>query len=218
MFRARTKERFDICEAFIGSELSKVRGDEYRNEVLNYFWPSFRLLGFEHVKSVPQRVLDLALPGLVILGHKWRERDSGPWEVVHDQSSNMAKQKWLWDALSSPSLPAANFAHPYGEAIFPMNVCGTRFADSKSVKQLQICDLLAGATNAFVRGTWSNVGDADYVAALIGAGIEKLIIGAIWPDTAVTPEQLGRRGWDGNLALEWLTEQMRDAGVMPPSK
>ena len=51
------------------------------------------------IKGLPDWLLDLALPGLVIIGNNWRKHDEGPWEIVHDQSSNMAKQKWFWDTF-----------------------------------------------------------------------------------------------------------------------
>jgi len=85
-----------------------MRVDDSQDEILRYFSLSFMMLGYRHVVGVPERVLDIALPGLVELGHKWNERHDGPWEVVHDQSSNMAKQKWMWDVYSSPIL------HPTG--------------------------------------------------------------------------------------------------------
>jgi len=39
---------------------------------------SFMLLGFEHVTGMPERALDIALTGLVQLGHAWNEPHSGP--------------------------------------------------------------------------------------------------------------------------------------------
>jgi hypothetical protein len=34
-------------------------------------------------------------------------------------------------------------------------------------------------------------------------------LGVMWPSNAVTPKELGCKGWDDNEAIEWLT------GVMP---
>lgn len=209
MIRVRTPNAFRRCEALVTTAMGKA--DDNRREVLRYFWPSFVLLGFEHVRDLPERVLDVALPGLIFLGHLWRGRHSGPWEVVHDQSSNMAKQKWLWDALSSPNLPAARFANPGGVQQFPMNVISTRFGDSKSEAQLQICDILAGATAALLWGRVHQKDDKQYLEKLADAGLETLIVGGLWPSTDVSPDDLGMRGWDGNIAIDWITEQLHGA-------
>lgn len=214
MFRSRTLDRYDECRAFV--EKAKMRADSRRDEILRYFWLSFMVLGYRHVVGVPERVLDIALPGLIELGHNWNERHHGSWEVVHDQSSNMAKQKWLWDAYSSPTIAPARFEHPGIVAKFPMNVIQTRFGDSSKEPQLQICDVLAGACASVFRFDRRSQNDVDYRKKLLDAGIEKLILGGLWPSTDVTPESLGRKGWDGNIAIEWMAEQLRTKG--PPSR
>jgi hypothetical protein len=211
MMRVRTPKAFTQCEAFVRKESAKVGPDS--QEVLRYLWPSFALLGLNHVRGLPDRVLDIALPGLIFLGHIWRGRHEGPWEVVHDQSSNMAKQKWLWDALTSPDLDSARFENPGGLQQFPMNVVGTRFANSEDENQLQICDILAGATAAFLRNRIQQDDDQAYFERLANAGIENLIAGGLWPSKEVTPEALGMKGWDGNKAIEWISGQVAASKV-----
>lgn len=210
MVRTRTKDRFIEFEDLVTKTKETVKFDEARPEIIRYLWPSFTLLGLEHVVGLPPHVLDLALPGLVRLGHSWRGKHPGPWEVVHDRSTNMAKQKWLWDKLSAADLEAAQFDGPGGPAIFPMNVITTRFADSITEKQIQLCDLIAGATSAFLRLPEND----EYRKKLADAGIEKLIVDSIWPSEAVTPQDLGKKGWDGNVALEWISAAIakKDAG------
>ncbi len=214
MIRARTKEAFDQCAAFVHRAYGRAGSDDSRAEVMRYLWTSFPLLGHRHVLGLPKRVLDLALPGLIFIGHTWRSRHSDSLEAVHDQSTNMAKQKWLWEALSSPALAPATFAHRGGEHSFPMNVMSTRFADSVQEKQLQVCDILAGVASSFVR-TWNAQGaNAAFNEQLIDAGIEKLHIGGLWPSTDVTAEELGTKGLDANRAIEWVAAQLR--GIARP--
>ena len=208
MVRTRNPNFFNQFEQFIHSEKDKVDGD--RAEILRYIWPSFALLGLEHVRGLPDRALDVALPGLIFLGHVWRGRQNGPWEVVHDQSTNMAKQKWLWDALSSPELASARFENPGAPQQFPMNVAGMRFADSVQEKQLQICDVLAGATTAYLRITHMESKDKQYAESLSNAGIDKVIVGGLWPSPEVAPDELGMKGWDGNVAIDWIADQLAD--------
>jgi Protein of unknown function (DUF3800) len=202
--RARTKERFDECYEIVQKAKADAWGDEKRTTVLNYYWHPLELLGFGHVGPLPNHVLDLALPGLARLGLCWRSRHEGPWEVVHDASSNMARQKWLWDALSSPRLEKAEFAGPHGASVFPMNVTSTTFSDSKAQKQLQLCDILAGAIAASVRLPEED----EFRKKLHEAGILDLVTDTIWPSLDVTPQELDREGRDGNEMIEWLSGQM----------
>ena len=205
MMRARTKETFDQCETFVRRAYDKANSSQV--EILRYFWFSFPLLGYGHVADLPKRVLDLALPGLIFIGHTWRSRHSGPLEVVHDQSTNMAKQKWLWEAFSSPDLAPMTFSHRGGDHSFPINVACTRFANSAQESQLQICDILAGTASLFVQNAKAN---PAFNERLIDAGIEKLHIGGFWPSTDVTPEALGTKGLNCNKAIEWVAGQLRD--------
>lgn len=204
MFRARTQERFGECRRLIEKLWDETQGDEKRADIARYLWLSFELLGLKHVVGLPPHVLDLALPGLVRVGFSWRATHAGPWEVVHDRSSNMAKQKWLWDQLSATDLGKAQFDGPVEPSIFPMNVVTTRFADSKDEKQIQICDLLAGATSAALQLP----DDDSYHMKLNDAGIQSLIVDHVWPSDAISPEELGKKGWDGNQAIEWISEAM----------
>lgn len=209
MFRARTPETYKKCEGFV--HRSHQRASDDRRDILHYLWASFPHLGHQHVQGLPQRVLDLALPGLIFIGHVWRLRRENALEVVHDQSTNMAKQRWLWDALSSPDLAQATFAHRGGTHQFPMNVVSTRFADSTQTRQLQICDILAGSTVSCVQRL-SRDGEGDaFAKRLLEAGIEEIHIGGLWPSPQVTPDELGTKGLDGNEAIEWVAEQLRHA-------
>lgn len=205
MLRSRTQHRFAECEKFVLKQANKVDTD--RQEILHYFAPSFDFLGFPHVQELPKRVLDLALPGLVFIGHSWRERFNGSWEVVHDNSSNMGRQKWMWDTLSSPQISPAQFNFAKTVQSFPMNVSTTRFGNSTEHKQLQICDILAGATSSFLRSFLGQAPNRNYCDRLSEAGIENLIVGNIWPSKKVTPSELGTVGVDANVAIEWISKQ-----------
>jgi hypothetical protein len=218
MFRARTAERFYECRRFV--ELARRKSSPQQDEVLRYLWPSFDLLGMAHIQSLPPRVLDIALPGLIMIGHSWRARHAGPWELVHDNSTNMARQRWLWDAISSTEVAEARFENATTAdfaATFPMNVIASRFANSATTLQLQVCDILAGATSEFVQRRTRGPEDSEYLQALENAGVTNLIRDGMWPSSDVTPEGLGRRGWDGSEAIDWMTEQIAKRNARPTS-
>ena len=61
-----------------------------------------------------------------------------------------------------------------------------------------MCDILAGATSEFAQRRSSSAEDSDYLQALQDAGITELIRDGMWPSADVTPEALGRKGWDGS--------------------
>jgi hypothetical protein len=128
-----------------------------------------------------------------------------------DQSKYFAEAKWIWDALAQPDLPQATFhCSGSGRVHFPLNVEGTRTANSKLFHQLQVADIVAGATAAFCAGRIDPPLHSDYTKALADAGILSLAIGAIWPSTDITPEEMGTSGMSGEH-LNYIETQLRKA-------
>ena len=76
--------------------------------------------------------------------------------------------------------------------VFPMNV----------EKQLQICDVLAGAASAYVRRSGESGTEADYHDRLIEAGLQDLHIGGLWPSTEMPKDHEEMSGLDANKAIE----------------
>ena len=130
-----------------------------------------------------------------------------PLQLVHDKSSSLIKDKWLWDLIMSPDIQQKNIGISNRQAIYPINVVRTAFEDSRSHLQLQFCDLLAGATAEWCRQFIGLSYDNDYLEKLGNAGIKDLCIGAIWPRPHVGPEELGMRGWNGDH-LNFLSDQL----------
>lgn len=162
-------------------------------DILVFFLGSERKLGFQHLVSYPKRSLDLALSFAFMSVCHWHDVLRERFVLVHDQSSNMARQRWLWDAVVNPEVPKTEVGHDRRKVRFSLNVGETQFAPSESRCQLQLVDVLAGATAAFGRSRAQDL-KSDYADALHEAGILDFAIGGIWPSTEVEPEELGTVG------------------------
>jgi hypothetical protein len=151
--------------------------------VLDFFLVSERALGFPHLLRLPVRCLDICFAVALGIVTHWRELTNEPLSVVHDGSSNMAKEKWLWDAIVSPDVPEQLVGFDERTTKFPLGVTETVFADSTIHRQLQICDVLSGATATWA-ASLARLGRADrtqYCKDLEAAGIKNLLCGGIWP-------------------------------------
>jgi hypothetical protein len=113
----------------------------------------------------------------------------------------MSKQKWIWDAYSAATMPAARFEYPGAVAQFPINVVQTRFGDSVQEKQLQICDILAGACSAALRFDRDDPQDVAYRDELLEAGIDDLILAGY--GRARTSRRKGLAAKDGTAISRW---------------
>ncbi len=183
------------------------RTDKRTKYILVFFLGGEMKLGYERLRKIPKRALDPAFTTMMQTCGHWRKHTDAPLNLVHDKSSSLAKDKWLWDLFTSPDIEERTIGLPGRETVYPLNVIQTEFADSRSHLQLQFCDLVAGATAAWCRQFIGQSHDKDYVEQLGSAGIEELRIGAIWPHPEVDPEKLGMKGWSGE-GVDFLAEQL----------
>jgi hypothetical protein len=57
------------------------------------------------IRSIPPDSLDIAFGEAFNLIAKWSEDIDGELLIIHDQSSNMAKSKHIWDRAVGPNVP-----------------------------------------------------------------------------------------------------------------
>ena len=196
------------------------RADDRTREILTPFLHAGMKLGFAHLLRLPKRAIDPALTTAVCTCGHWRKTTELPLDLIHDRSSSLAKDKELWDRITSPDVDRMTLGIPGRDTAYPLNVRGTTFADSKAVLQLQFCDLLAGAAAAWARNRIGAGSDQDYADRLEAAGIGEFEIGSIWPAPAFDPDALGMRGWSGKYA-DAVTEQLAKldkSGKSPPDQ
>jgi hypothetical protein len=187
------------------------RVDKKTRDILVFFLTAERL-GFDHLAKLPERSVDPAMPGAVFTCGHWRRTTKLPLALVHDRSSNMAKDLEFWKLVTSPAIDEMTLGIPDRELIYPLNVQTTVFEDSRSLLQLQFCDLLAGASAAWARWFTGLNHDQDYHDRLTAAGIEDFKIGTIWPQLEVRPDKLRTKGMTGEI-IDILTEQLRKADL-----
>lgn len=127
--------------------------------------------------------MDIAFAVALGIVEHWRSLTVESLSVVHDASSNMAKEKWLWDAIVANDVPSQLVGFDERTVKFPLGVLQTAFEDSIQFRQLQLCDVLAGAV-----ATWASSltplgqkNKSQYCQDLEAAGIRKTLCGALWP-------------------------------------
>ena len=112
----------------------------------------------------------------------WRNIYSEDFRIVHDDSSNFFRRRYLWERLVSRDVPDQLLPTSDGTDIqFPLRVLSTISADSKKNDAVQLCDILAGLT---VRCLEFRDGEGcQLLEAVIDAGFGAVPCGAIRPGT-----------------------------------
>ena len=205
MMIRRTQNNYD--DFFSALYDDYLRTDSNTRYILAYFIGGMMKLGFGALKDIPKRAIDPSFTTAIETCSHWRKIKDHQLQLVHDKSSSLIKDRWLWDLITSPGIQHKSIGIPGRQAIYPMNVVRTAFEDSRSHLQLQFCDLLAGATAEWCRQFLGLSYNKDYVEKLGNAGIEELCIGKIWPQPHVDPDELGMKGFNGDH-LNFLSDQL----------
>jgi hypothetical protein len=164
------------------------------------------LLGYEHLRELPGSAMDLAEAGLSRLCHIWRSRSPGPFVLHHDRSTQLARHRAVWEFLLSKDMPSREFGTGDRRMTFPVNVQRTSFVDSVSEKQVQLCDVVAGAVATWGRGVIRDE-TSEYLAVLREIDMEALVTEMVWPQLEVDPDKLGTRGMSGDM-IDYLTAEL----------
>ncbi len=209
MMRERTARSYRDFWEYMAARYREA--DRVVRDVLEFLLIAEGKLGYEHLRNFREHPLDVALTGLEKTVSHWRDKTEEELVVIHDESSNLARQRWVWDALSSPNLPEVEVGYDTRRIRFPLRVKETLFERSDNHAQLQCVDIVAGATAALLRNRALGKDDLPFAAELEGTGILQFVFGTVWPTEAVTPEELGTTGEDAIDPLEFVEEVGRRA-------
>jgi hypothetical protein len=161
------------------------------------------------IRNVPKGALDLSLAAALITVYSWRRAGLVPQEIIHDASTNMARQKPTWDAILAPSAPAALVGNGTFAVEFPIGVTSTEFKDSRESDALQLADVIAGAVARWAR--WLDSGESKSDAygtalnAIVAPKVEGLFAWLMWPSREVARRPASPPGMTD--PLKYLSER-----------
>lgn len=165
-------------------------------------------------EDVPQkRALDVSIAAAIALISLWSPERKGSITVVHDESSNMAKQRDVWDAIVSPNVPATLIGYDSRKTQFPLDVATTSFRKSIDFAGLQLADVLAGAVAYWAEAHVSGTVESDEYASALDKVLKDYLPRShtVWPSKDVTPTALGTIGEDAADPIEFMGALIQNA-------
>ena len=218
MLRTRSPEAY---KAFGRSlRAAQQRAEPLREMLAVLVAADLGLGGYEHVRSLPERLTDVGTVYLMDQICHWSGRTAQALKIVHDRSSALGREKHVWEAIMAPDVPPAVVGQDRRTIQFPLRVDSIELANSEDHLQLQLADLVAGAFATYVSSLTGDepVRRAGYVQELKACGLMRRvrIANAIWPGTEVTPEELDTEGDVQDDAATHIARILRDKGVKQP--
>jgi hypothetical protein len=164
-----------------------------------------------------KHILDVAISSAFTIVDMWSKESSDNLSLVHDESSTMAKQRSLWDALVSIDVPEGLVGYDRRKTQFPLHVTSTEFRRSIDAPGVQLADVVAGAVSTVCR--WWLIGSLanDTYAAELSSAMANVPNHRTWPSMDFAPEALETIGVDGQDPLDFLVKVLQAKGVDPHS-
>lgn len=137
--------------------------------------------------------LDPATTSLLHLSGIWSDQFAQPFSIIHDRSKSIDFDKDLIEALMDPSGPNIRVGMDRRVAPLFIKATGVSLVDSQDSKQIQVADILAGATSYLFGGIAQGPAGREFYQDLKESFRHDLISmsGSIWPTPEVTPAALG---------------------------
>jgi hypothetical protein len=207
MMRDRTQGAYDhFFRLFFDTELPRAVA-----EMTIFLKGSHIKHGQAAIRSIPPDSLDIAFGEAFNLIAKWSEDIKGELLIIHDQSSNMARSKHIWDRVVSPDVPERVVGKDKRLMRFPLRVVRTELANSKMHAGLQIVDILAGAMTRCMKWIISGQNPTDEYAAELASFFPESFGGhMLWPNPEFTPEDLGTTGPSADDAIDHMVDLIKD--------
>lgn len=184
---------------------------EHTAEWLRYLLSSQLRLGKQELMAIPPHSLEFGLTAALVLLNRLRGtmKSEDEFVVIHDNSSEMARESWLWETITNPDVPGAVTGWDTRQLHFPLGVASTVLEDSRRYRGLQLADIVAGATAVFAGG-WHSSDRRDSYWEQLNELPFQFVEGALWPSKEVDPEKMGTTGNNADNPHEFLARLIRD--------
>ncbi|CAG0927341.1 hypothetical protein PLCT1_00345 [Planctomycetaceae bacterium] len=157
--------------------------------------------------------IDPAVPTFIDLAAQWTHTLQVSFEIVHDRSKPIEHHQEVLERLMSFAKPSREFKGAGRNWTLPILATGVRFADSHSVPQLQVADLLSGATAAVLGQVLRRTKDG-FLVELAATRLGELSHSPVWPSTA-DPSVIANEERDASASLDFTIELLRTGARSP---
>jgi hypothetical protein len=175
----------------------KIFNNTFSNELdeLNDFFKLWYLKKSpEDIFSFPKNNLNIAFTCAFKMVADWSKISKKQHSLIHDNSSNMSKEKKLWDYLVGTDIPSSVVGYDTRIMKLPIQLKETSFVDSKDWSGLQLADILAGSINYVFKWLEDIVPESSYPKEVHNIVKDTFNWHLIIPTPKVTPEELGTVG------------------------
>jgi hypothetical protein len=134
--------------------------------------------------------LDPAIPALFQHCVFWGEHFEGPFDLLHDDSRTIFKEKGFFEKFLSRGEQEHIIGYDRRKFVFPLRARNLQFGQSVDDARLQVVDMIAGAVTYWMGGLITPPTIKEFWEEISTSALKDLVLGAVWPRPEVTPNEL----------------------------
>lgn len=167
--------------------------------------------------ALPPHEIDPQVTTPIVLFDAWGRELAVPYSVTYDESTIISE--WLphFEPIMYSDMPATTAGYGERSVTLPLLVEDISFADSAETPQLQIADIVAGASAYLLKGAIETPDDERFHRALVATQLLSLTTLVVWPDNdpALDPAdarqdgQLDPATQTARFVAEWRNRTVR---------
>jgi len=144
---------------------------------------------------------DPATDSFVSLVANYMSIKDGWFSVIHDTSKPLQETMGLLRQLMAPDASPVQIGHPGRRMELPLRVKRITFANSASQPQLQLADIVAGATADFLSAMIGYKTRESYHDELENSGLAELLVGVVAAEATEATTQVARPDEQSGISL-----------------
>lgn len=148
----------------------------------------------EHLEFLDKNNLDPVQSGIFTHAQYWESEFNGPFNIIHDESNSLEQSLDFFNKFTLPDSVPFKAGTDDRIISLPLKVKKVSIKNSKLVPQIQVSDIIAGATAYYFKqmilGAQGREKEKLFYQ-LQEVGIESLLVHYVWPELKFTPEHYG---------------------------
>lgn len=203
MFRNKQKRDIETFYQIVQALINSSKSEELKS-FLNIILSSVNIIN-KILQGIDNYHLDVSIALFMILSNYWGKLTNDSFDVLIDNSKPLKHYEWIFRKIKSSKLSKRVIGYGSRKITLPLKINDLHFVDSKKFPQVQIADIIAGAS-AYYGKSLTKYGKSNRLTEIIGRSkISELFLSPIWPHEAFTPEELNMDK-SGNNAVDELTK------------
>ena len=159
---------------------------------------------YEILNDLGGHSIDPAIPTFCTHCSTWGDRINDRFDIIHDHSKPLVKDIDLLKLLMDTEANYQQIGYDRRSYSFPFRVNNLSFSDSKEDPRLQLVDIIASCTAAWLKGSVDINSQDGFWQELNALELHDIAVGFVFPSPQITPEELGTDSDIGCNAVEYV--------------